>query len=168
MYSRSRTAVRSVAIVLLLQCLLSPFLVVAEQEVGSRVAVLSDGQEERSLTSRLEILEDPSGALGIAEITSAELASSFAPTGRQTLNLGYSSSAYRLRFRLRNKRTDPDALPLELLASAPGIYRQRGTRSLQRLFRLHFQEFAAGYDAYMHADWAAPPTAYHQSRRTLP
>jgi len=41
-----------------------------------------------------------------------------------------------------------DAPALELPAAPPGIYRQRGASSLQRLFRTHFPEFAADYDAH--------------------
>ena len=41
-----------------------------------------------------------------------------------------------------------DASALELQTTAPGTYRQRGASSLQRLFRTHFPEFAAGYDAH--------------------
>jgi hypothetical protein len=40
-----------------------------------------------------------------------------------------------------------DALALELQAAPPGTYRQRGASSLQRLFRTHFPEFAALYQA---------------------
>jgi hypothetical protein len=38
-----------------------------------------------------------------------------------------------------------DALALKPQAAPPGIYRQRGASSLQRLFRIHFPEFAAVY-----------------------
>jgi hypothetical protein len=41
-----------------------------------------------------------------------------------------------------------DALALEPQAAPPGTYRQRGANSLQRLFRTHFPEFAADYDAH--------------------
>jgi hypothetical protein len=41
-----------------------------------------------------------------------------------------------------------DALALELQAAPPGTYRQRGASSLQRLFRIHFPDFAAGYYAH--------------------
>lgn len=36
---------------------------------------------------------------------------------------------------------------LRLEATPPGTYRQRGTHSLQRLFRSHFAEFAARFKA---------------------
>jgi hypothetical protein len=39
-----------------------------------------------------------------------------------------------------------DALALELETAPPGTYRQRGTSSLQRLFRTHFPEVAARYN----------------------
>jgi len=39
-----------------------------------------------------------------------------------------------------------DALALEAQAAPPGTYRQRGSSSLQRLFRTHFPEFAALYE----------------------
>lgn len=40
-----------------------------------------------------------------------------------------------------------DQLPLSLDATPPGTYRQRGASSLQRLFRAHFPELAARYEA---------------------
>jgi hypothetical protein len=40
-----------------------------------------------------------------------------------------------------------DQLALPLDATPPGTYRQRGTSSLQRLFRAHFPELVARYDA---------------------
>jgi hypothetical protein len=39
-----------------------------------------------------------------------------------------------------------DQLALSLDATPPGIYRQRGTGSLQRLFRTHFPELYARYE----------------------
>ena len=41
-----------------------------------------------------------------------------------------------------------DSPALRLEATPPGTYRQRGTHSLQRLFRSHFAEFAARFQAY--------------------
>jgi Transposase zinc-binding domain len=40
-----------------------------------------------------------------------------------------------------------DALALELQAAPPGSYRQRGANPLQRLFRAHFAELVARYEA---------------------
>jgi hypothetical protein len=40
-----------------------------------------------------------------------------------------------------------DQLALPLDATPPGTYRQRGTSSLQRLFKAHFPELVARYDA---------------------
>jgi hypothetical protein len=40
-----------------------------------------------------------------------------------------------------------DQLAFPLDATPPGVYRQRGTSSLQRLFRTHFPELVARYDA---------------------
>ena len=39
-----------------------------------------------------------------------------------------------------------DQLALSLDATPPGTYRQRGTSSLQRRFRTHFQDFCARYE----------------------
>ena len=39
-----------------------------------------------------------------------------------------------------------DQLALSLDATPPGTYRQRGTSSLQRLFRAHFAELTARYE----------------------
>jgi hypothetical protein len=41
-----------------------------------------------------------------------------------------------------------DAFALELQAVPSGTYRQRGASSLQRLFRIHFPEFATLYQAH--------------------
>ena len=40
-----------------------------------------------------------------------------------------------------------DQLVLSLAATPPGTYRQRGTSSLQRLFRTHFAELCARYES---------------------
>jgi hypothetical protein len=40
-----------------------------------------------------------------------------------------------------------DQLALSLDATPPGTYRQRGISSLQRLFRAHFPELVARYEA---------------------
>ena len=40
-----------------------------------------------------------------------------------------------------------DQLALSLDATPPGTYRQRGTSSLQRLFRTHFPELLARYES---------------------
>jgi hypothetical protein len=40
-----------------------------------------------------------------------------------------------------------DQLALSLDATPPGTYRQRGISSLQRLFRAHFSELVARYEA---------------------
>ena len=41
-----------------------------------------------------------------------------------------------------------DQLPLSLDATPPGTYRQRGTSSLQRLFRTHFPELTARFEEF--------------------
>ena len=40
-----------------------------------------------------------------------------------------------------------DQLALSLVATSPGIYRQRGVSSLQSLFRAHFPRLVARYEA---------------------
>ena len=55
-----------------------------------------------------------------------------------------------------------DQLALALDSTAPGIYRQRGTSSLQRLFRAHLPELIGRYDA----EFAARLGKYRRERIT--
>jgi hypothetical protein len=59
-------------------------------------------------------------------------------------------------------------------AAAPGTYRERGTSSLQRLFRAHLPELLGRYDAEFGAGWAStagsasrsPWNAFHRIGQT--
>ncbi|MFQ3580897.1 MAG: sensor histidine kinase [Chloracidobacterium sp.] len=52
------------------------------------------------LTARLDMLEDPARQLTIEQVATASLA--FQPVNRRVLNLGYTTSAYWFRVRLKN------------------------------------------------------------------
>ena len=66
----------------------------------------------------MQVLEDPSGNLTIAEARSAALASRYTPHDKDTLNAGYSRSAFWLKVDLHYLPKDPDALRTWLLELA--------------------------------------------------
>jgi signal transduction histidine kinase len=66
------------------------------------------------LGTHMEILEDPTRALGISELASSERAAAFKPNVATNSNYGYSHSIYWCRFRLDNKGKDSTAFVLEL------------------------------------------------------
>jgi PAS domain-containing protein len=70
-------------------------------------AVLIDGQSKYLLGLYLDILEDPTKALTIGEVSSAAYASKFIPSQVEVPNYGYTESAYwvRLRFDNQTKQT---------------------------------------------------------------
>ena len=66
--------------------------------------LLAPANEPVSLAGHLALLEDPGGALGIADVRSPALAERFINADAALPNLGYSESAFWTRFRVRNKR----------------------------------------------------------------
>ena len=66
----------------------------------------------------MQVLEDPSGNLTIAEARSAALASRYTPHDKDTLNAGYSRSAFWLKVDLHYLPKDPQALRTWLLELA--------------------------------------------------
>lgn len=66
----------------------------------------------------MQVLEDPSGNLTIAEARSAALASRYTSHDKDTLNAGYSRSAFWLKVDLHYLPKDPDALRTWLLELA--------------------------------------------------
>ncbi|MDH5206976.1 MAG: sensor domain-containing diguanylate cyclase, partial [Hylemonella sp.] len=74
------------------------------------------GQGVVSLTKHFAILEDPSHALTLADVQQAEVAAHFvtAPEPAESLNFGYTRSAYWLRLTLRNSTDHPVSRMLEL------------------------------------------------------
>ncbi|MBI5589083.1 MAG: response regulator [Deltaproteobacteria bacterium] len=65
--------------------------------------ILTDDLDELPLGYHLEYLEDPAGALTIADVASPEYDGRFQPGSEKTLNLGYSRSVYWVRFRAVNQ-----------------------------------------------------------------
>lgn len=85
--------------VLLLLCLLSVKAVA--QSPG--VVDLTDEQDQYPLGLQLEILEDKEKQWTIEDVTSPEIAAQFVPSQEESPGLGYSESAYWVRFRVRNE-----------------------------------------------------------------
>ncbi len=65
--------------------------------------VLSDRQDYYPLAAHLDLLEDPSGALTIDDVTAPPYAARFTPNTEARTNLGYTNSAYWLRLQVRNQ-----------------------------------------------------------------
>lgn len=81
-----------------LQCLLvlAPGLcLAAPARLGAEV-------EQLSLLPQLAVLEDPSGALALADVHAGQAAARFEPLAGRTASFGYSDSAWWLRARLVN------------------------------------------------------------------
>ncbi|MGD9952474.1 MAG: 7TM diverse intracellular signaling domain-containing protein [Burkholderiales bacterium] len=77
-------------------------------------APLPDASGRASLGAHVEVLEDASGKLRLEDVRSAPHASRFAPAGAGTLNLGYTRSAWWLRFDLPGGAPAGEELLLEI------------------------------------------------------
>lgn len=98
-------------------CLLSPWGLAADQVLEVRASDTASV----SLTEYFSVLEDPGLALTLADVQKAEVSERFQsgyPAG-DTLNFGYSHSAYWLRLTLNN--TSEQALQRLLEVHYPGI-----------------------------------------------
>ena len=92
------TAVAAVALAMTL-CAASP--------VAAAPAIsLSDGAERASLEGHMEVLRDPSGALGIQDMGEIRVAGAFKPLERN-LNAGYDRAAYWLKSEIRRAADMP-------------------------------------------------------------
>lgn len=60
--------------------------------------ILNSSQDKYRLGNYIEILEDPSGGLGLEDILSPKYADRFKPAKSEVQNLGYTKSAYWIRF----------------------------------------------------------------------
>jgi hypothetical protein len=67
-----------------------------------------------ALGAYVEVLEDASGKLRLEDVRAAPHASRFAPTGADTLNFGYTRSAWWLRFSLPGGAPAGEELLLEV------------------------------------------------------
>jgi signal transduction histidine kinase/PAS domain-containing protein len=81
---------------------------------SASLVVLTDEQGEYPLGLHLEILEDPDGQLTIEQVASPEYNERFVPNHEKTPNLGYTDSAYWVRFRARNETAETYDWRLEL------------------------------------------------------
>lgn len=68
--------------------------------LAQQALVLVDSVDQHSLSPYVEVLEDESGQWTIDDVTSPELSRRFVGRGEQSVNLGFTESAYWLRFRL--------------------------------------------------------------------
>ncbi|MDX1416903.1 MAG: 7TM-DISM domain-containing protein [Candidatus Promineifilaceae bacterium] len=75
--------------------------------------ILADDQDNYPLGLYLEILEDPSGALTIEEVSSPDFDERFALSQVEVPNFGFTDSAYWVRFTVRNETSSSDHWLLE-------------------------------------------------------
>ncbi len=82
--------------------LLAVFTATAVADGRQRPLVLSGSEPSLSAAPYLDVLEDPSGKLSLAEITSPAYADKFQPNKQNSQGFGKTRSAYWLRFELIN------------------------------------------------------------------
>jgi len=68
---------------------------------------LADGDSVSNLASQLSVLEDPSDSLGVNDVLSPPLVARFRPLADDAASFGFSTSAWWLRFDLRNSGNEP-------------------------------------------------------------
>jgi hypothetical protein len=68
--------------------------------------ILKDTQGEYPIGLYMEILEDPTGKLGIEEVSSAAYQDRFIPNDQEVLDRGFTKSALWVRFQVRNASSD--------------------------------------------------------------
>ncbi len=76
--------------------------------------ILNDDQGEYKLGHSMQLLEDSGGTLTIQEVSSLPYLQRFETSAVETPNFGFSSSAYWVRFRLKNESRLSDQWLLEL------------------------------------------------------
>src|ERR1051325_8717987 len=81
---------------------------------GLEPLVLDPAQGRYALTRQLEFFEDATKTYGIEDVSSPERAPKFTPAPDTELNFGISTSAYWIRFQLKNDSPVPQARLLEL------------------------------------------------------
>jgi signal transduction histidine kinase len=89
--------------------------VVAQGSVTStpQPLVLTDQQEKYALGQHIAILEDPSNALTIEDVSSPVYGAKFSPSKVPVPNYGYTNSAYWIRFQLDNETSQTSEWLLE-------------------------------------------------------
>jgi signal transduction histidine kinase len=86
----------------LLLCALLASLVSPVWAESEPVLYLSDSASSYRLGPQLQVLEDPSCALGIEDVRAKPMADRFSPLGEEMLRAGMTDSAYWLRFTLKD------------------------------------------------------------------
>ena len=84
---------------------------------AQQTIILSDDHEKYSLYTYIDIFEDPGGELSLQMVTSPEFASRFRPNKKGIPNLGYTNSAFWLRFKIKNEARSRSPWVLELFQS---------------------------------------------------
>ncbi len=111
----------------------------AADQSGGRIVVIDGALAEKQLGTALDYVEDPAGILHLEDVTSVK-ATGFKRSTDRVLNFGLTSSAYWVRFTLRNPSTAP--LSFCLAVEYP----------LMDNIRLYVPEGAKGYRAIMSGD----------------
>jgi hypothetical protein len=115
-------------------------LLAAGHTAPANPVVISDRPDSQPLTAQLDQLEDPTRQLTIEQVARQPLP--FTPVATDYLNLGYTSSAYWFRLRLRNDL----AYPVERVIEVEQPYLGRVEAYLPRTDTEGFLYLAAGDD----------------------
>ena len=82
--------------------------------IAAPALILKESGDLYSLDRHLDLLEDEQGQWSIEDVRSPEIAQRFSPHPTKTLNLGYPSSVYWVRFQVKNENPSIHELLLEL------------------------------------------------------
>lgn len=115
-----KTSFRTIPFVILLIFGAISYVTYAQDDITSATPplVLTDGQDRYPLGLYLEILEDPTKQLTIADVTGPAYNGQFIPSNSEMANLGITTSAYWLRFTVDNRATQPIPWLLEMQFSS--------------------------------------------------
>ena len=72
----------------------------------SRTLFLTDEVKHHSLSKYIDVLEDPSGKLGIQDILKPRWQNKFKKRSEKKLNFGYSTSTFWARLKIKNKSNE--------------------------------------------------------------
>ncbi len=102
-YGSGKLSIAWLASLLLVVCL------VTEVALGAPVVTTIPGEALRieRFSGEVELLEDPGGQLGIADVSSGPAAEGFRRATPETANVGFTSSAWWVRFTLHNPAPEP-------------------------------------------------------------
>ncbi len=103
MYGSGKLSIAWLTSLLLVVCL------VTEVALGAPVITTIPGEALRieRFSGEVELLEDPGGQLGIADVSSGPAAEGFRRATPETANVGFTSSAWWVRFTLHNPAPEP-------------------------------------------------------------